>query len=228
MIKSYIDRIKNINIRNITTYLNTQQNRYQISNSTVRRIIKDELKGTYRTLSTVSNFKNIEKNKIYRKFVVQQLLAIFNSDAILISLDETSFASTHTRQKSWTILGSDINYAPIRGNNYRSITLLMALSVTAVEGFYLIDGSSNQILFSEFLIDVTKKIREKYKCQDRKIVFLLDNLYSHRTTLIKQISRHLNIQLLFNCPYTPETNFIENAFNNIKREVLRKENLKKK
>jgi len=140
MIKSYIDRIKNINIRNITTYLNTQQNRYQISNSTVRRIIKDELKGTYRTLSTVSNFKNIEKNKIYRKFVVQQLLAIFNSDAILISLDETSFASTHTRQKSWTILGSDINYAPIRGNNYRSITLLMALSVTAVEGFYLIDG----------------------------------------------------------------------------------------
>lgn len=100
------------------THLKSTVSKYSFSYSTVRRIINEDLGAIYRTLTSLSQEKNTEKNKIYRKFITQKILKYLNSDSLIISLDETNFASTGNKEKSWTILDSNINYAPKKQKNH--------------------------------------------------------------------------------------------------------------
>ena len=50
-----------------------------------------------------------------------------------------------------------------------------------------------------------------------KILLILDNAKSHNSAYSKINLEELNIKIHFNAPGSPELNFIENVFNNIKK-----------
>jgi len=146
----YIETVKQINIKNVINHINSKSADNNFSYSTIKRILKLNLKASYRTLSMISQSKNTEKVKIYTKYFAKLLIKEFNSNSIIISVDETSFATTTNKVKQWTIESSTINFSKIKPKTHKSYTLLMAISTFKVEGYYLIEGSSNQIFFANF------------------------------------------------------------------------------
>jgi len=123
----YIETVKQINIKNVINHINSKSADNNFSYSTIKRILKLNLKASYRTLSMVSQSKNTEKVKIYTKYFAKLLIKEFNSNSIIISVDETSFATTTNKVKQWTIESSTINFSKIKPKTHKSYTLLMAI-----------------------------------------------------------------------------------------------------
>lgn len=73
-------------------------------------------------------------------------------------------------------------------------------------------------MIAEFLARLVEGMRRHDEYDKKRIVVLIDNLHAHGTPLIREIARFYDIVLLFNAPYSPELNFVENAFNLIKRK----------
>ena len=71
--------------------------------------------------------------------------------------------------------------------------------------------SVNQKKFTEFLI----RLRNKYPF--RRMALFCDHLSAHKTKKVKAKYRELRYEVVFNVPYSPETNSVEHCFSIVKR-----------
>lgn len=62
------------------------------------------------------------------------------------------------------------------------------------------------------------------KLEGKKAWVFLDNLSVHRSKAVEEKVRTLNIELIFNAPYSPELNAIEHLWN-VAKQYFRKNRL---
>lgn len=93
----------------------------------------------------------------------------------------------------------------------------MAVSKERVEAYTLIEGSINQIIFANFIKKLISAVKFRTRNPRTNIIILLDNLFLHKTFLVKCVVLEAGVRLLFNAPYSPEINYIENIFRRLKR-----------
>ena len=131
----------------------------------------------------------------------------------VVSIDETSIVLEKRPLYGYSLKGTrpvHRSNKPHRGNR---ITLLLAVSNTrGVIAHKTFSGSCNRDIFASF-------IRNDVSAPGA--VVTLDNVRFHHSNNVKLAADASKLTLLFTPPYSPDFNFIENAFSIIKSHTRR-------
>lgn len=89
--------------------------------------------------------------------------------------------------------------------------MLGAISATSGKFTYV---TSPSFFRHQDMIDFLKMLREGYG--NRKLALFLDNATIHKTKRVKEVAEELQIQLIFNVPYSPHLNGVEHVWGKMK------------
>jgi transposase len=196
-------------IRNIKRVFNIN-----IAKSTIYKILK-KLNITYKKFSKrfiMTNKKRfMQKKNDFIKFVKN----INHND--IISIDETSIDTHICSKYGWNYKGHKINKTAFVGYK-RRVSLLCAISNKKILYYTIINGSADSIIFSKFIKDMIEKHKLNHK------YLLLDNASIHHAKNLKTYIETTTCKILYNVPYYPEFNPIENVFSKIKLFMRTKNN----
>lgn len=176
-------------------------------------------------LYTVIKTLNLAKKKISYKFIPankkKRLEQIKNfkkkiksipMDKI-ISIDETSFDTHIDNNYGWGLRGKRLTVGKKVGR--QRYTVICSIDMKNVVHIKIVEGSANGETFLEFMKELQKKIPN-----NEKFYLLLDNARIHHYKKLKEYVKQIsNIELIYNVPYSPEYNPIENSFNEAKTKV---------
>ena len=121
----------------------------------------------------------------------------------------------NTYQKTdYSVKGQNITI-PEKALGGKTYAVVAVVSLEgALEHYEIYEKSVNTDSFLDYL----KSLREH--CED-KIALFLDNLRVHHSTRVKEFCEKYDIPLVFNLPYSPEYNPIENFFSLVKNTYRR-------
>ena len=96
-----------------------------------------------------------------------------------------------------------------------NLTCIATTSTEKIEFIQFIDGScSKNEIFEAYLSSLVKTMKEKYS--DKKLVFVMDNLFAHKSSLIGYIIQDKQASILYTPSSSPQFSPIENVFSRIK------------
>ncbi len=177
-----------------------------ISKSSIYRILKKH------------NFTN---KKIHKKYtltkpnIVEEINILKNKvndigKNKIISIDESSFDTHICPLTGWSKKGTPINKI-LKASRKRK-TLTLAIKENCVLAHTLTNNSSNALKFEEFLkLNLLPKINNE--------TILMDNVKFHHSKNVINCILESGNHILYNVPYNPDTNPIENCFSLIKKNV---------
>jgi len=240
-INEYNNNLLKINMNNRTTYdskINKTICQY-IENYTLKRKCTFNIKNLRKNIKRIYKInisrsriyqilknKNITHKKIYHKIIFKnkkymnksvnillKTIKTFDPDKI-ISIDEVSF-DTHIRKiKGWNLKGMRIIRETNNKPERKRLTVIVGISRKQVVGYKIINGSANRNTFAEFLDIIFSRIQNG--------ILLMDNARIHQAIIIKNKINNSTNRVIYNVPYHPETNPIENIFSIIKNNVRNK------
>ena len=131
-----------------------------------------------------------------------------------ICLDETSIYLNMTlsygRSRSGTRVIKKTNKYP-----YKRFNLLCAISADKVVGWKLYPERTDGVKTNDILAFYDEFIKDKYKNH----LIIMDNAVIHKSKIIKETIESSQNKLLYSVPYHPETNAIEEYFNQLKHYI---------
>lgn len=202
---TYIEKRVNFVYKNLKSCIKRIFNT-DISKSSIYRILKKH---------NITNKKIYKKLTLTKKNIVQQICDLKNKvknigiDNI-VSLDESSFDTHICQQTGWSKKGTRINTIlnPVRKRK----TLTLAIKNNCVLAHTITNNSSNAVKFETFLkTTLLPKIKNE--------TILMDNVrFHHSKNVINCILENGN-KILYNVPYNPDTNPVENCFSLMKKYV---------
>jgi len=99
-----------------------------------------------------------------------------------------------------------------------NLTLVAAMSRERVEYLQLFyEGGTTTEYFAEYLTNLIDTVTGRYP--EKKILFVLDNLSSHKTSEIHKVMQHDSVEMLFLPASSPEFSAIESLFGRVKVEL---------
>ena len=173
----------------------------------------------------------ITRKKIRKKIAIKDPIKLNNEKAkfrkniqninqnLIISVDETSIDTHISANYGWSNSGKRIINVKIVSKIRYTITT--AVSNKKVIYWSIVKGSSNKETFKKFLENVVSKFKTKR-------YILLDNARIHHAKTVKEYIQTTKCEFLFNVPYTPEYNPIEQVFSKFKSIIRKKEDNTKK
>jgi len=129
----------------------------------------------------------------------------------IISIDESHFELNMKANMGWSKKGTDAENNKSSGNR-SSFSLLCAISKEKMIHHKLIKGSVNAQIYKKFIQTINQKTRRKY--------LLMDNCRIHHAKIFKEYMNNKSNKLLYNVPYSPQTNPIEGIFHVIKSKII--------
>ena len=217
----YNSKITN-EIQNFIVTCVTKKSIFSIKNLK-RRILKIfSIAVNKSSIYRVLKINNITHKKINNKFVhikqntsqeINKLLTNLNSyePNKIISIDESSFDTNLRPVYGWSKKGSPLKKI-IKSPRRKRKKLTLAVSNNKIIGHSLVNGSSNNIIFKNFLqTQVLPKIQNS--------VILMDNVRFHHSKNVVDLVNSTSNSILYNVHYNPDTNPIEFVFSIIKNFV---------
>lgn len=182
-----------------------------ISKSIIYKILSDaKIKKKKIYKKTNPNRKKKRESQI-RFFKEQVNDALKNSSMNnIISLDETSIDSHIDYDYGWSRWGKKITIT--KTHPRIRYTLTSAVSCNKMIHYDIIKGSSNGENFLKFM----KALIKKFSADDTYYIIMNNARIHYYKKFKKYISKKTNIKIIYNIPYSPETNPIEQIFNDIK------------
>ena len=132
----------------------------------------------------------------------------------VISIDESHYQLNMNNTYGWNYKGTSVMFRN-NSNKRLKVSLLLAVSNSKVICRTIVKGSVNSNIFSQFIKTVNRRVKNKH--------LLMDNARIHRAKKVTDIIKTSSNKQLFNVPYNPQTNPIEQVFN--KSKILIKEKL---
>lgn len=129
----------------------------------------------------------------------------------IVYIDEVVFSAATMQKKAWAPAHHNIEYLDKR-SHMKSQALVAG--ITQEEGlvaWLIFRRSINQYDYMEFVT----QLRENLK--DQKVALFMDNLSVHKSKKCKALYQELNLLPIFNAPYAPEYNGIENYWSAVKK-----------
>jgi transposase len=128
----------------------------------------------------------------------------------IVSIDECHFHINMQPNKGWNIKGKPVEFTKTTSHR-TSMSLICAATNKKILYYEIHKSSINKNMFINYLKKLNRKTYRKN--------FLLDNARIHHAKIIKKHMEGKTNKLLFNVPYSPETNPIEQVFSKIKYYV---------
>ena len=194
-----------------------------ISRSTIERALTNGLMEKYGLCSLEMKHVSYrgpnaesEENKQFRQVQFAKLCSYREKGYHPVFVDEThwNFGWVWSRQRGKK--GEKV----IAENAHRSYSITAIAAISELGSGYTLIIDSNSItatMFNDYMVRLLNQ------CPDRKQVFFMDNATVHRKDDIIPLVRSVkNKEIVFNAPYTPDCNAIENFFSIWKRKVEEK------
>lgn len=203
----YVQKRTNFIYKNLKSCIKRIFNTY-ISKSSIYRILKKH---------NITNKKICKKLTLTKKNIVHEIRELKNKVKNLgaqniVSLDESSFDTHICQLTGWSKKGTRINKI-LKASRKRK-TLTLAIKENCVLAYTITDKSSNAVKFEQFLkTELLPKINNG--------TILMDNVSFHHSKKVVDCILEAGNQILYNVPYNPDTNPIENCFSLMKRYVRR-------
>ena len=169
---------------------------------------------TYKKITQINVERNSDKLKINRKFISSCLLNCLVSRSRIIFLDETGLKFNISPRYGFAIKGEKpyIKSDPESEN----FSVLMAFDRFGVISFMIFKESIKSEDYLAFLYQLVNN--DLYDQFNKKVVFFMDNASIHKSKLFQE-SFAEDYNVLYNTPYSPHLNAIEQVFSFIKRQV---------
>lgn len=192
----YIKKNFNITLKKSTTYSIINKLKYSYKKVRINKIL---IKDIDEHNTKVKNFKEMINKKI-------------SDGEEIYSLDESAFYINMVNEYGWSKKGERcIHNRETRERKRFSLELL--ISNKSVIKYKIYEGSVYATQLNAFLNEVDIK---------DKTNIILDNARIHTANIIKKGKYYNN--LIYNVPYSPETNPIEMVFSKIKNYVKKEDN----
>ena len=189
----------------------------KVSASTIRRLyVKHGIR-----------FKFIKRGKKDVDYTNQHYFNLFSEmyravrsarlqDKKLVWVDEAVFTFNTMSTRAWSAKHSRIEVKDADAR-VKTVALVAAISEEAgLEAFLLHPRSISTCEFLTFVQGLSDRFEGKEFCM------FLDNLQVHKTKEVEDLCRQLNVQQIFNVPYSPDFNGIETYFSLLKGEYKRR------
>ena len=151
--------------------------------------------------------RNSQHQKAAHLTFAKDFAHLLANEKTFIYVDETGFNSALMPIYGYSQIGKRCYYkGKPKGSNY---SVVAAITQDEFMGFKIIEGSVQYNDFAGFLIDVVKKYPD-ILVHRAKYYFVMDNASSHHAKNFRPFRGNLNI--LFNAPYSPFHNPIEEMF----------------
>ena len=213
-LESYMNKIENstATLRKMKEHLiqsfHLDQNR--ISLNTVSRMLR-RLKFTRKRTSHLEPRRNLLRNLDARKKVALHFLSAEKSDLELIFIDESGFNNSLAPLYGYSKIGQKCFVAAkSKSVNY---SVIAAVAKEKMLGFQIIKGGVTANCFGAFLCNLLK-YNQTLLTNRSKYVLFMDNARIHRAKILQPFFQHMNV--LYNVPYSPFLNPIEELFWNWK------------
>ncbi len=109
---------------------------------------------------------------------------------------------------------------PARQQAY-SFTLLSAVSKDGVVANPIVEGGMDSGVYEHFLRRLREHVARDEKHRGKRVVLLMDNAAIHHHALVIETALHHNAVVLYNTPYSPQLNPVENYFKHLKAHIRR-------
>jgi transposase len=210
-VKLYIKKYTLRNMfMNINKLINNIKKKYKISISktSIYNILKQ-----FKITNKRTKLKTIHINKKTHSREVKELLKNIKKykNTSIISIDEIHFNTNLYPLRGWN--KSNKKVVLNRNSNLpkKRYSVICAISIEKIEYIEIHNKPINSNIFESFL----KKLFEK--CNKPNL--LMDNVSFHKTRKIKDLTLANDKNIIFNVPYNPDTNPIENVFSIAKNYV---------
>ena len=148
----------------------------------------------------------------------------------VVSVDESCFRLLRQKRR-WLPRGGPLpevaaDYAS-RAHGGRpatwSLNLLGAMTLDAVVGLWVVEGTTNHTVFGFFLEQVVQALRSDQRTAGRRIVLHIDNARPHHVKEMLSAVTALGVDVLFNARYSPQLASIEMLWGELKRRLRRED-----
>lgn len=210
-IKSYVIKKVNFDYKKLISMIK-RKFKISISKSSIYNILS-ELSITHKKIKNKPIIKNKKLHNKDKKQFIKKINNININD--IISIDETSFDTKISADYGWFYKGKQL----IRKTYIKQIiryTLICAISSKRIIHSKLIKGSSNGLDFKNFIEELIMILSNN---ANTKYHLLMDNARIHHSKIVKNYIVSKNYNTLYNVPYSPEYNPIEQLFSKLKGYV---------
>jgi len=213
LIRKYVLRKCDVTVTSVWRYI--RRKGILCSRSTVWNIMKKHLNLSFKKKTFVVWRKKHRRdvvNSDIRK--MQRKMRNIGLEHI-VSIDEVPFYREMYSQRGWGIKGEKLvkRRESVRSKRY---SIIAAVSCHRLVAYRMVPGSVNNRIFASFLKD------DVFPQLNSPQHLLVDNASMHRTLHVRETVENGGHRLLFNLPYIPELNPIENTFSISKRCVKRR------
>ena len=134
-------------------------------------------------------------------------------------IDEMGIGTNPLRHYGYSYVGTPATTHQ-KSHLSKNLTCIGTISLNGMEYLeFIYSGGTKNETFLKFFKELSKAMEEKYP--DKKLVFVLDNLWAHKSSLIVdyiKFKKHLS--LLLTPSNTPQFSPIENLFGYVKRKLI--------
>ena len=131
-------------------------------------------------------------------------------------IDEVGFGTKPNKQYAYSKIGTPA----LRAQKLlsKNLTCIATISTRKVEFIRFIKGSgSKKEIFMDYLDQLIEAMKIKYP--QNKLIFVLDNLGAHKTSLVWKVMQDEDTEMLFLPSRSPQFSPIENMFSKIKHQM---------
>jgi transposase len=180
-------------------------NNINISRSTVFRILKNN------RLSYKKCHSKVQSPKATPEKIQEKKEQLKNVEKPIYALDETAICLVNYPYNGWAEIGQKLFYLQEKAFGVRTITMIMTISDVKIESYQLFTKAIDRYKMIEYLSSFP--VLDGY--------LFMDNLRVHHNQLVKDTLTTKNLDPLYNLPYCPDLNPIENVFGIIKSHIRR-------
>lgn len=207
-------------LRRITKAYNRKSSSRQYKISTIRKKLH-QIGYRYNKPSRIDYRAVTKMTSVLKAIFINEFEKLIKKGYQFIFIDETYLGNHIDCGKSWTNI-----YDKEIPSEYKRIPMLNAICAVSNNGFkkYTISTESNNAkTYMDFLKELYDELydHEFYSkfMTDKKIVFFADNCSFHNDVENIKYFEDLDIIFLFNSPYSPRYNMIEQIFQIVKAKM---------
>ncbi len=176
--------------------------------------MKESLNLSWRRMKSEKDYINSWKNISLRKMFAQKMMQIFEMRKSILNFDESTISGSTGKTMSWTARG--LRKARRFRLEVTGISILLAVGSNGEKFFQYLSGNNNEVSVANFLVEVATAMDDVDERWKENYIFLMDNCPSHKTPMVRQIIRKLQIPVLFSAPASFKTAIIELIFGALK------------
>jgi len=155
----------------------------KISRSTLHTMQRKVLRYSYKRITTYRPYKIANKTLKRIMFVKKFLETLKDPTKIMIVIDEVGFGKP-LRNYGYSVIGEPLVYKFRKKLN--NITCTASISENGIELLrFFYEGGTTTEYFKQYFDKLLKEMKLKYP--EKGLVFVLDNLWAHKSTYIMKI-----------------------------------------